>query len=294
LKSFFEWLVEQKEYTALSKSLPRHFDLPKKFDANGLGQTERGTPTLDEAVEMIDGMSVETFKTRRDRAMVAIAFLAALRADTITSLKLKHVQVAQRVVVQDAKSLRAKNGKSLRINFFPLPEIFVAIVAKWLNELSGLGFGEEDALFPDERFLVKRQPLNSSDAVPAMSSIHAVTVAFRVASGLIGKRFSPHSAKHCIGALGLSICRSVEAQAAWSVNMGHENMEVTSRYYQKLPQERVDEVFEHFGIGEVEEIPNEELVLMLRYHEHILVKGTPEFDRAKKLVSEHAEKRTFE
>jgi integrase len=104
LKSFFEWLVDQKGYHGLNRSLPDHFVLPKKFEANGLGRDERAVPDDDEAVAMIARMPTVSLKARRDRAMVAIAFLAALRADTVTSLRLKHFKISKRVVIQDAKA----------------------------------------------------------------------------------------------------------------------------------------------------------------------------------------------
>jgi integrase len=294
LKSFFEWLVDQKGYHGLNRSLPDHFVLPKKFEANGLGRDERAVPDDDEAVAMIARMPTDSLKARRDRAMVAIAFLAALRADTVTSLRLKHFKISKRVVIQDAKASRTKNGKSLQINWFPLPLIFSEVVEEWLNELVGLGFLEDDALFPDERSLQKRNFLSQPGKIPVMTSTHSVALAFQSASTLVVKKFSPHSAKHFIGALGLKRCKTVEEQAAWSANMGHEDLEITKRYYQKLSQEHVDEVFEKFERGVDSGVSQEDMILMLRYHEHNLVKGTPEFEQAKKLALEHAKEGTFE
>ncbi len=105
LKSFLEWLIEQKGYQGLNKSLPGYLALPKKFDAAVLSEREREIPSLLEAVQMIKGTPCRTLKERRDRAMVAIAFLAALRADTVTSLRIKHLERRARIVVQDVKNL---------------------------------------------------------------------------------------------------------------------------------------------------------------------------------------------
>jgi hypothetical protein len=172
--------------------------------------------------------------------------------------------------------------------------IFSEVVEEWLNELVGLGFLEDDALFPDERSLQKRNFLSQPGKIPVMTSTHSVALAFQSASTLVVKKFSPHSAKHFIGALGLKRCKTVEEQAAWSANMGHEDLEITKRYYQKLSQEHVDEVFEKFERGVDSGVSQEDMILMLRYHEHNLVKGTPEFEQAKKLALEHAKEGTFE
>lgn len=288
LKSFLAWLVDQKGYQGLNNSLPDHCKLPKKFETNGLEKEDRAVPNDTEAVAMISSMATDTSKARRDRAMVAIAFLAALRADTITSLLVGHVEVANRIIVQDGTTARAKNGKSLRINWFPLPQIFEDIVVNWLKELLDLGCKVDDALFPDDRSLRQRCTLPHEGEVPVMSSTHAVSVAFRAASGRIGKKFSPHSAKHYIGVLGLKMCKTVKEEASWSANMGHEGMEITRRYYQKPSQACINDVFERFNRAAETEDTIDDMELMLLYHEHSLVKGTPEFERARKLVQARA------
>lgn len=294
LRTFFKWLVDQRGYNSLSKSLPDYFVLPKKFEALSLSRDDRALPSDEEVVEMIEHMPTVSLRERRDRAMVAIAFLAALRADTLTTLRLMHLNISNRVVIQDAAVSRTKNGKSLRINWFPLPSIFADVVEDWLNELVGLGFAKDDALFPEERSLQMRSRFLIGGNVPVMKSTYAVALAFRSASQLIGKQFSPHTAKHYIGRLGLKLCKTIEEQAAWSANMGHDGMEITRRYYQKMSQRHVDDVFEQFDRGTCKEIPLDDMILMLRFHEHNLMMGTPEFERAKKLVLERAENTAFE
>ncbi|WP_175500625.1 tyrosine-type recombinase/integrase [Litoreibacter janthinus] len=284
LKSFFDWLIEQPDFRTLDRTLPSYFALPKKFDATVLAEDAKPVPTEEEAIMMVERMPIETVKQRRDRAMVAIAFLAALRADTITSLQFRHFEGEARVVVQDARRSRTKNGKSLRIKFFPVPPLFAQVVVAWKEELLGLGFAADDALFPDERNLSSDIDRSQSRSVLAMSSTHAVARAFQAASSGIGKSFSPHSAKHFIGQLGWKVCKSPEESKAWSVNMGHENEDVTQRYYKNITGDRVAEIFEAFD-GERNE-PIEHMKLLLQYHEHKLDRGTPEFERAQKLAIE--------
>ena len=70
-------------------------------------------------------------------------------------------------------------------------------------------------------------------------------------------------------------------------------METTRRYYQKLSQDQIDSVFEIFEQPSGSEMAPEDMMLMLRCHEHRLIPGTPDFERAKQLRSEHEEKGTF-
>lgn len=299
LKSFLEWLIEQKGYQGLNKSLPGYLALPKKFDAAVLSEWERDVPSVSEAVQMLEGMPSRTRKERRDRAMVAIAFLAALRADTVTSLRIKHIARKARVVVQDAKSSRTKNGKSLRVKFFPLPDIFAQVVCDWKEELLGLGFYGEDALFPEERFLVKRGSSVQGGSVPVMASAHAISRAFEVASKPLEKQITPHAAKHCIGCLSLEVCKAPDEHKAWSINMGHESEEVTNQYkknlrsYKNLSEERVVEIFEQFEqAGETEsQIRADDKDLMLKYLLRVSEPGTEEYERGEDLVDEHRERR---
>lgn len=292
LKSFFAWLVEQQGYTALGKTLPEYFDLPKKFHAISLSPTEQPTPTTHELVKMLEGMPIQTITQRRDRAMVATACLAAIRADTTISLKFKHLEISNKTVVQDAKRSRTKNGKSLKIKFFPLPPFVSKVACDWKNELTELGFEEDDALFPDAKDLVGRGYAADPSPVPVMTSKYAVNKAFRTASAVIDKKYSPHSAKHLIGGLGLLVCKTLEEEVAWSENMGHDNPEITRRYYQKVAPERVVELFEQFDISEEGKPSYDELQLMNMYHEHKLVKGTQEFERAERLVANGRASRT--
>tara|TARA_R100000935_G_scaffold58904_1_gene99384 strand:+ start:5152 stop:5625 length:474 start_codon:yes stop_codon:yes gene_type:complete len=157
-----------------------------------------------------------------------------------------------------------------------------------------LGFVEDDALFPAETDLKPPQILRKSGNIPVMNSIHAISNAFRSASEPLGKRFTPHSAKHFIGVLGIRRCKRLEQQAAWSANMVHSDIETTRRYYQKLSQDRIDDVFESLEQTSGSDLAPEDMMIMLRYHEHSLTRGTPEFQRGKALISEHYGKGTFE
>ncbi len=138
--------------------------------------------------------------------MVAIAFLGALRADTVTSLWLKHVNFDTRLIYQNASEVRAKNGKSLKVEFFPMPEEFEKAVRDWKEELLELGFTDKDALFPDESNLPADHIGEDRDPVPVMSSTHAIANAFKIASKPLGQTVTPHNAKHCIGNLGVVMC----------------------------------------------------------------------------------------
>jgi integrase len=106
--------------------------------------------------------------------------------------------------------------------------------------------------------------------------------AFRLASRGVTQDYSPHSARHTLAHLGDQLCRTGEQRKAWSLNLGHSSEAITWAHYGKISDTRCDEVFEAFD----EETPatSNEAELMLAYHEHRLMRGTPEFDLAEELV----------
>ncbi len=52
-----------------------------------------------------------------------------------------------------------------------------------------------------------------------------------------GAAVCPHSARHCLAALGDRLCRSKEEEKAWSLNLGHEKVATTEAHYGKMTDE---------------------------------------------------------
>ncbi|MEY8119970.1 tyrosine-type recombinase/integrase [Falsihalocynthiibacter sp. BN13B15] len=292
VKSFGNWLLSQKGCSRLDRTLPNYFELPKKFKATVSTDEGEAVPSLEDATIMVESMPHGSRKERRDRAMLAIAFLGALRADTVTSLRIKHFLPETGEIVQDAGVSRTKNGKSLRIKFFPFPPIFLQTGVEWKNELTGLGYLEDDALFPDQRHLAAPvRPFNLA-SITVMKSIHAVSKSFKLAGDFIDMRLSPHFAKYCVGQLSWMHCRTLEQQKAWSLNMGHDDLAVTQKYYSKIPALRISEIFDAFG--QADEASSEDAELLLLYHEHELTKGSPDFERATRLLEARRKKKELQ
>ena len=89
---------------------------------------------------------------RRDRAVVAFAILTGARDGAIISFKLKHVDLDNGRVDQDARQVGTKRAKTFSTWFFPVGEDIVSIVADWVMLLrTERGFGPEDPIFPKAR-----------------------------------------------------------------------------------------------------------------------------------------------
>jgi len=59
---------------------------------------------------------------QRDRALVAFTLLTGARDSAITSMKLKHVDLAAKCVDQDAREVNTKFSKTFTTFFFPVGE----------------------------------------------------------------------------------------------------------------------------------------------------------------------------
>lgn len=160
IKAFLRWLVQQDGYRRLPPDLAEYMELPKAFFEVAIQRDGKAYPTIDQAAQMVKAMTSSTTLERRDQAIVALAFLGALRADTLVSLLIKHIDVANCQVVQDASASRTKNGKSLTVSWFTVPNCFSETIKQWMVELNSLGFGPNDALFFPRRYglTVSRNP----------------------------------------------------------------------------------------------------------------------------------------
>lgn len=288
LSKFLAWLCKQEGYRRLNGSLYEYIKLPRGATAQALSLPPKLFPTIDEAISMAGNMPERTRFDRRQRAIFALAFVSGFRASALISLQLRHIDVGGKRAIQDGANIRAKNGKSYTANWFPRTEPLQHIIVEWIDDLRSIGARPEDALFPQAQHLAApaHQLVANRPPVPPMKTQAAVTEAFRQASLQSNHEYSPHSARHCLAALGEQICRTSEQKKAWSLNLGHSSEQITRTHYAKVSEVRKSEIFE--GFSEKSFWTDEEKDLMLDYHDHKLHPGTPEYQRAKQLVSARA------
>lgn len=249
LISFFDWLLYQNGYRRLPKDFTGYLKLPKAVIARSAQVKQKQFPSLPEAEELLAAMPLRSLLDQRARALFALPFLGALRADTLVSLQIKHLDIEQRMILQDASVVRAKAGKSLNIVWFKIPVAFEMAVIRWVETLQGLGFKEHDALFPDAKYLKHRIVVagRAAASVPVMATAHAVAAAFNIACRKSDIKYTPHAAKHTIGAERDIRALTHEERKAWSLNMGHDSEHTTEQHYGTMSDDRRFEVLENIG-----------------------------------------------
>ena len=72
------------------------------------------------------------------------------------------------------------------------------------------------------------------------------------------------------------------------MNLGHDSEEVTWTYYGKVTDARREEIFEVFEQDQT--ATSIETDLMLAYHEHRLIPGSPEFEQAQDLIEQRRQR----
>ena len=246
VRAFLCWLVDQNKMKSLPRDLASYLQLARGDYSKAASRLDREYAPIELAEEMLEAMPNGTLIERRARAIFALAFLGALRADTLISLQAKHFLPESKQILQDATSVRAKNGKSVTVSWFPVPTAFADEVVGWLGELRKLGIRPDDAFFPSAIWLENPRRISRRDRtrIPVMQTAHAASEAFKIASNNSKICITPHSAKHTIAALRDRMRLTSEQRKAWSENMGHETEQITERYYGKMPDYRRLELFD--------------------------------------------------
>src|SRR6266487_1542270 len=119
LKRFFIWLAGQPSYKSrISYSDAEYFNLSAK--ESRIAKTTRPTrvPSLEQIRHVLKSMPVTTDVERRDHALIAFTILTGARDGAIASFKLRHIDIVEGQIDQDAREVQTKFAKSFVTTFF--------------------------------------------------------------------------------------------------------------------------------------------------------------------------------
>lgn len=248
LKRFFHWLAGQPGYKSrLRFSDADYFGLSNKDARVATAQRESRSPTLEQVKHVIDIMSQETDVERRNRALVAFFLLTGARDGAVASMKLRHVDLIEQSVFQDARVVKTKNSKTFTSHFFPVGDEIRAIVVDWINWLRvEKHWGLDDPLFPatltqqDASWAFQKAAALSRTGWQSAGPIRRI---FREAFTRAGlPYFNPHSLRKTLALSGQQVCKSPEEYKAWSQNLGHEGVLTTFLSYGAVSTTRQSEI----------------------------------------------------
>lgn len=241
LRDFFTWLAEQPGYKSRISYSDANYFTPSLHDEKvARAKRPKYVPTIDQIHQVIALMPDATPIERRNRALVAFMLIACPRDGAVTGVRLKHVLLDDRKLIQAGADMNTKFRKSFSTFFYPVGGDAEAIVRDWVRELREQHlFGPDDPLFPRTRTGRGKSggfEVLGLDRAPWRNAA-AIRKIFRVAFERAKLPYAnPHSFRDALAQFGLEICKTHAELKAWSQNLGHENMLTTLNSYGKLPE----------------------------------------------------------
>lgn len=247
LKDFFKWLGQQPGYKS-KIHMPdiNYFNLSDKENRAAKVKTLQKYPTLEQIRQVIKAMPDHNDIAKRNRALVAFTILTGIRVQAIASLKIKHVDLEQKLVTQDPREVKTKFSKIIHAYFFPIGDDIEQIFTDWVKYLiRDKLYGYDAPLFPKT---VLKQDENLTFKADGIVPEHWTTTSpireiFREAFQSVGlPYYNPHSFRHTLGHLMPRYCKDMEQTHAWSQNMGHDSPITTYTSYGRMETYRQGEV----------------------------------------------------
>ncbi|WP_299191298.1 site-specific integrase [uncultured Erythrobacter sp.] len=257
LRAFFNWLADKPGYKSrIGYSDADYFNLSEKDVRIAKAKREKPVPTLDQVHHVIATMPTRSDIEKRNRALIALALLTGARAAALASLKMKHIDLNEGCIDQDAREVNTKNSKTFKTWFCPVGGDALQIVTDWVEHLrEQLLWGDDDPLFP--KTLVGVGGQGGFEALGLArehwSGTGSIRTIYKRAFEAAGFRYyNPHCFRHSLARLGGQICPTIEHYKAWSQNIGHENVQTTLMTYGKVPEEKQAELIRGLGEGQAE------------------------------------------
>ena len=195
----------------------------------------------------------------RDRAVVAFTLLTGVRDGALASLKLKHVDVQKREVIQDAREVRTKFSKTFTTWFFPVGEDIEQIVSDWVEHLRRHAVWRRRPSLPRDACVHRRRQVFHADGLSrtAWSNATPIRKIFKEAFTAAGLPYAnPHSIRKTLAQLGERVCRTPEEFKAWSQNLGHEQVLTTFSSYGQVSRDRQAELMRGLAARPDRSTPN--------------------------------------
>jgi integrase len=247
LRAFFIWLAGQPGYKSkIAYGDADYFNLAEKDVRIAQATRQKPAPTLEQIHHVLSVMPADNDIAKRNRALIAFAILTGARDGALVSLKLKHVDLTEGVVHQDARDVRTKASKSFSTWFFPVGGDALTIVAEWCHHLrDDLHWGQDDPLFPKTQIGLGDNggfvPVGlCRDGWQSAGPIRDIFKQAFEAAGL--PYFNPHSFRNTLVQMGERNCTTPEAFKAWSQNLGHEQVLTTFTSYGRVAPHRQAEL----------------------------------------------------
>jgi integrase/recombinase XerD len=236
LKNFFQWLAMQAGYKSrINYNDTEYFNLSEKDTRVANAKRKKPVPSAEQIIHVLNNMPVSTAIEKRNRALIALTLLTGARDSAIASLKIKHINLYEESLFQDAREVNTKFSKTFTTYFFPVGELPLNIIKSWITYLTkDLLFSTDEPLFPKTKI---ENSGNRRFEATGLLRVHWQTASpireiFKQAFQNAGlPYYNPHSFRNTLVRLGENLCQTPEQFKAWSQNLGHEGVLTTFYSY---------------------------------------------------------------
>ena len=247
MREFTLWLSQQDGFRSrIRMSDADYFSLSRRDEAEARAAPSLPARSVKQAKRALQLMPASTPRQMRDKGIFALLCLTGIRVGALISLRLKHVDLEEKSVVQNPREVATKFGKSIDTFFAQgFPEAQAALL-NWISHLEDEElYGPDDPLFPataispnsNAGFVAEgfeRRHWRSTEPVRKI-----VNGAF-VAIGL--PTFGPHAFRHMLARHVAKNTTSIAELVATSQNLGHSDVLTTLRSYGQISRERQREL----------------------------------------------------
>jgi integrase len=255
LRAFFIWLAGQPGYKSrLTYGDAEYFNLTDKQARIAKAPRLQRQPTLEQIAAVVVAINPTTDLDRRDQALIAFAILTGARDGALCSIKLRHVDLEQKLLYQDAREVNTKNSKTIPTFFFPIDEVFKKIVFEWVIFLQKEKlWGMDDPLFPATKIAIGS---NGGFTSAGLDRKHWATASpirdiFKRRFAAVGlPYYNPHSFRRTLALLGEKTCKTPEDFKGWSQNLGHDHVATTFTSYGNISMARQGEIMQQLAVGQ--------------------------------------------
>lgn len=256
LKRFLSWLAMQPGYKRQIKlTYIEYLNLSEKDVRAASAPIDKSFPTFPMVERVVELMQQEASIEKRDCALIVFTALTSIRDGALISLKLKHFDTSQGLILQDPLEVNTKFSKRIDTFLLPLNDKFENLFLEWVLYLrEELLFAEDDPLFPktalgqDENNCFVAVGLTRDHWANASPVRDVFKQAF-VSANL--PPFTPHTFRKMIVSEMYRRKLSVSEFKAWSQNLGYEGAMTALTSYGKLSiEEQGDLIHRSLKAGE--------------------------------------------
>jgi integrase len=243
LREFTLWLSQQDGFRSRIKPADaEYFNRSRRDEAEAHAAPTRPAPSIKQAKRALALMPQSTPLQLRDKAVFSLLCLTGIRVAALISLRIKHVDLDEKSVIQNPREVATKFGSSIDTFFAKGFEDAEAVLVMWFAYLDETAlYGPDDPLFPATALTAKadtgfkangfeRRHLKSTEPVRKLVN-KAFTAAHLTPLG-------PHAFRHMLPRHAAKTCTSVSELVAASQNLGHTDVLTTLRSYGQISRER--------------------------------------------------------